>query len=163
VYWPFHVPGVTREISALDAHDALEPGLFEGDFAVTQLITMNNTQRKLQGLIHAPEHIALHPGTAHCPGRNPSAGKQHCFWWLYLSSSNGTMYQAAIHPDGNLDDGSLKEVVYAGPGPILGFDFAEDGSLYICNALQVRNYDCYSGTGWRAGICRSKISSACAR
>jgi hypothetical protein len=120
----------------LSEHDTIRPGPFHGEYAINIRMTPENTHRRLRGLVQAPEHIALHPGTPQCPGRNPSAGKSHCFWWLYLSSSNGTVYRASIHPDGNLDDGSLKEIVYAGPGPILGFDFADDG-IYICNALQV--------------------------
>jgi hypothetical protein len=127
------VPWSTLAIASLD--EPLATSTFDDRFKVTQFLTPTNTYLKLQDLIAGPEHVEYIP---HNPAQHGSLSDEvQLPGTLWTASVNGTVYSVRLSATGEIEEGHLREEVYAGPGRVLGFSHGPDGSMYLCNALQV--------------------------
>lgn len=108
---------------------------FSGVFAVNpeDELTSDNSKVVLQDVIHGPEHLVYQSSAfdgnvgseAQFPGK------------LWTASVNGTAYSMDVSASGEIVPSSLKELVYTGPGRVLGLALDSKGGLYLCNTVQV--------------------------
>lgn len=119
---------------------------YSGPYNITIPLAAANTDRLLVDVIAGPEHL-VYRSAAITAGEVPTlANEGQLPGQLWISSANGTIYQVALAADAGLKEETLQEVVFAGPGRVLGFAFDRTGGLYLCNALQVRSMliGCYA-------------------
>ena len=127
------MPYSTNPVAELS--QSMGSNTFSEQFAVkaTDLLSSHNSRQVLQGIVHGPEHLVFKSSVA-----DGSLGAEvQLPGTLRTASVNGTAYSVDVSATGEILPSSLKELVYAGPGRVLGLAVDSSGGLYLCNSLQV--------------------------
>lgn len=131
---PIYVPHAANPVGPFEPLPAVT---YAGEYAVTVPLSAANTARLLVDVIEGPEHL-VYRSAAVSNGAAPSLRNEGQLpGHLWISSANGTVFRVAVAADATLRVDTVEEVVFAGPGRVLGFAFDQAGGLYLCNSLQV--------------------------
>jgi hypothetical protein len=127
------VPFSTNAV--VDLAHPVKSNSFTGIFTVSpeNLLSRANSKKVLQDLIPGPEHLAFKSsasdGTLDSETRLPGT--------MFTASVNGTAYSVKVNEIGEIVPNSVKELVYTGPGRVLGLAIDSSGGFYLCNSVQV--------------------------
>ena len=127
------MPFSTQPVAELS--HSMASNTFSGQFAVKDkdLLSSENSKQVLQGIIRGPEHLvyksSVADGSLETEAQLPGT--------LWTASENGTVYSVAVGATGEISPSSVKELLYAGPGRVLGLAVDGNGGLYLCNSVQV--------------------------
>eukprot|EP00892_Ulva_mutabilis_P010737 jgi/Ulvmu1/8035/UM004_0272.1 len=130
---PLYVPHATNPVGPFTPLPAVN---YSGDYTVTIPLTEANTARLLTGVITGPEHLVYRSAAVAAGEAQTLLNEAQLPGHMWISSANGTVFRVAVSPDAALGVDTVEEVVYAGPGRVLGFAFDGTGGLYMCNSLQ---------------------------
>lgn len=131
---PLCVPHAANPVGPFDPLPDIN---YTGQYTITVPLTLKNTERLLVDAIHGPEHLVYRSAAVSNGEPQTVANEGQLPGHMWISSTNGTIFRVAVSPDASLRSDTLEEVVFAGPGRVLGFAFDREGGMYLCNSLQV--------------------------
>jgi hypothetical protein len=122
----------------LELQHAIGSNTFSGPFTVQpeDVLSSANSKVVLQGVIHGPEHLIYKPSTLD----STLDGEAKLPGTLLTASVNGTIYSMTVSETGEILPGTVQEIIYVGPGRVLGIAVDSVGGLYMCNTVQVSLY-----------------------
>lgn len=129
-----HVPHAANTLGEFEPLPAVN---YTGQYAITVPLSAENTERLLVDVIDGPEHLVYRSAAVSSGEPQTTENEGQLPGDLWISSANGTIYKVAVSADATLKTDTLEEVIFAGPGRVLGFAFDRAGGLYLCNSLQV--------------------------